>query len=196
MSKETALFDPGFAPLVEPFIDNIEVCHQILASQKSFHQKKFRFQTLSPQIKKLIENNVAFYYGCLLWAFFLVSKYKDSPAEILGNQFLALSEEEVSKYDFMEQINTLKEYIVKFEKDTRYYTGKNANIPLSWIDIIDLYIDFVCLNSNFTSTVTTTDIKLPQILANIDLPLNLRSEIDNAIANKSIETLLNINLFT
>lgn len=195
MSDNKVLFDPGFAPLVEHFSSNIEICNQILLSLNSLHQKKFKFKILCPQILNLIENNVAFYYGCLLWAFYIVNKNNTSSAEILNNPFSSISEKEIENLNYSQEIDFIISYFATFERDSKYYTGKSANIDKSWIEILNTYKEFLELNKGFVKVQSTDDIVLPKSLLNMEFDLSLYDQIMDTINNKNIKNLLNIKLF-
>lgn len=184
-------FDPGFAGLVHPFSDNISACNGIIGSLKSMHQKKFKFKILHPQMHKLIENNVAFYYGCLLWAYYLSNAFKDSH-EISGNPFYEMNDKDLEEYGITYDVDYLINYLPKFENDTKYYLGKAVNIPEKWLTILNQYREFILLNNGFQKVKMTSDIKLPENL----LPQLSTEEIKNAIyksiESKTIEDLLNL----
>lgn len=194
MSENKVLFDPGFAPLVEHFSGNISVCDQIMSSLNSLHQKKFKFKILYPQIMNLIENNVSFYYGCLLWAFCIVNQNKNAPAEILNNSFLDMSEADLENYDYNQEIDFLIEYFKTFERDSKYYLGKSLTLPPMWIEIINIYKEFLVLNKGFVNVRTTEDIVLPEKFTGIAFKSSLCNEIQKAIDDKNIQNLLNINI--
>lgn len=195
MSENKVLFDPGFAPFVEQFSGNIKICNQIMSSLNSLHQKKFKFKVLYPQILKLIENNVAFYYGCLLWAFCIVKQNINSPVEILNNSFYGLNEEELENFDYSEEIDFIIEYLKTFERDSKYYLNKSADINVFWQEILNTYKEFLLLNKGFINVKNTNDVILPERLANIDYYDSLYGQIMDAIEAKHIESLLNIKLF-
>lgn len=195
MTDNKALFDPGFAPLVEHFSGNIDICNQIMSSVHSMHQKKFKYKSLYPQLMILIENNVSFYYGCLLWAFYIVNQYKDSPAEILNNSFYGINLEELENYDYNEEIDFLINYLKTIERDSKYYLGKSTNIPSFWLEILNIYKEFLALNKGFVNVKTTGDIHLPERLVDVEFDPLLNTAIQKCIEDNRIETLLNIKIF-
>ena len=190
-----AQFDPGFAPYVEHFSQNIQICTQIFSSMSSVHQKKFKYKVLYPQIISLIKNNVAFYYGCLLWAFVLMNENKENPLEIEGNSFLNMTDEDISKYDFLEEINFIIDYLPILDKDSKYYLGKSSNLPLFWKQILLLYKEFLELNNGFVKVSRTSDIKLPDAFLDIKYSETIKQKVEDSIRIGSIETLLDYNIF-
>lgn len=192
MQESDAVFDPGFAELVIPFEANISACNGVIGQLKSLHQKKFKFKILYPQMYKLIENNVAFYYGCLLWGYYLSNFYKNDPVEISGNPFLEISDEDFNNYDMTYDVDYLMNYLQKFENDTKYFLGKPANLPEGWNTILDHYKDFVVVNKSFRNVKMTSDLI---INSNFKLELTLtelKAAINTSINTKSIENLLKI----
>ena len=190
MGEDKALFDPGFADLVMPFAANIEACDGVVGALKSLHQKKFKFKLLYPQIHKLIKNNIAFYYGCMLWAYYLTSFPPNT--KILNNPFTSLTDEEIENYEITYDIEYLIQYLSKFENDSKYYLGKQKNIPNDWLAIAELYKEFLTLNNGFIKVKLTSDIILPnKFSVNIDTE-HLKTLVIEAINEKEIETLLSL----
>ncbi len=191
----TVKFDPGFAQFVEHFSCNIETFSQILGATQSLHQKKFKYRTFYPQIMNLIKNNVAFYYGCLIWAFVLVKENENESLEIEGNSFLNLTQEEISNYDFNEEVQFLINYLTIVDKDSKYYLGKQTQIPEFWTQILTLYKEFLALNQGFVAVRKTNDIKLPEIFNNLKYDIEYKNIVLNSIDNHCIDCILDTNIF-
>ena len=155
------LFDPGYSKYTLPFSSNIDAAYNVLFTIKSPHQRKFKFQLLYPQLLKLLEQTVAFYLGCLLWASFISYNFKDNPKNILDNSYLGKNADE-DKMLF--EINYAASYLEKLKKDCKYYLGKNCNIPDDWQKILDVYKEFLTENNFLVNAKTTADIKLPEKL--------------------------------
>ncbi len=195
MPENEILFDPGYSPLIIPLVENMEAYTSILASQRTLQQKKFRFKIIYPQIFKILSNNVAFYYGCLLWAFYLTNEYKNAPKKLIGNTFLSMNNTKNIIDQMSEYILNIKNSIAVLEKDYKYFVGSQAEIPKFWYEILDVYIEFLELNNAFIACSTTVDIKIPEVLANGVYSPKLNDQIQKIISEKSIETLLNIKIF-
>ena len=120
-------FDPGFAPLVYSFSENIDAFNQVLSNLKSMHQKKFRFQMFEKKIREVVQNNVAFYFGCLMWAKYLKETFAQNEVEISGNSFYGVDLEVkgISQQDITSEIDYILSYMDKFEKDYKFYLSKN-----------------------------------------------------------------------
>ena len=65
----TVKFDPGFAIFVEDFNEYINNVYSQLLSMASISKKRIRFKLYSAKIEQNMKNNIAFYWGCLLWAY-------------------------------------------------------------------------------------------------------------------------------
>ena len=101
----TVKFDPGMGPLVVDFNEFVNNVYSQLMSFRTIHQKRSRFKIYSSKIEKYMANNIAFYFGCLLWAYYLVNENLNAPKEIVGNVFLNMSDEDKENYDYLIQVN-------------------------------------------------------------------------------------------
>lgn len=188
-----APFDPGFAPYVYGFSQNAIVADYEMRKLISLHQKKFKYKMLFPQLYKLLANSIAFYQGCLMWAYYLSKKFETTPIEISGNFSLGKSSDE---YDYLAEINYIINFFEKIEKDAKYFLSKSANIPSYWKKIAGVYKEFLELNGNFVKTSKTNDIKLPKILNEAKLELDeILQKIEYSIKKGAIEKLLEVEIF-
>ena len=194
MSEDKVLFDPGFAPLVDDFYQSMGIVQQIMSSVPSMHQKKFKYKMLQSDILKLVKNNVAFYLGCMLWAYYLTENFKNDPKELEGNTFSELSEEEKNEYDFFGEIDFITDYFEQYKKDTKYYLGKEQSLPQEWLSILSTYREFLEINNSFLNVKLTSDIKVPAAIGMRDIGIDIKAAIDKSIADKNIETLLLLNI--
>ena len=187
---ETVKFDPGIGELVLDFNNYINNIYSNLMSLHSPHQKRIQFKLYANKILDYIKNNISFYKGCLLWAYYIVKSNENSPKEITGNIFLNMTDEEKENYDCLMQVNFLENYFDSFERDTTYYLGKKILIPDNWKKILTIYSEFLEVNRGFINTKNTSDIVLPDKikLMNNDLSY-IKNLIDNVILSK------NLNLF-
>lgn len=191
---DTVKFDPGMGELVVDFNDFVNEVYSQLMSFRTIHQKRARFKLYAGKIEKYMANNIAFYYGCLLWAYYLVNENAKNPKEIVGNVFLNMPEEQKEKYDYLIQVNFMENYFDSFERDMVYYTGQKKQIPEQWKKILELYKEFLTLNEGFINTKLTSDIKLPKMLKNIKIEEDVNSVINKAIAEKNLEALLKVEI--
>ena len=116
--SNTVAFDPGYGQYLTSFINTIEYMYGEINKFKNLGQKKFKFKTFYPQILALIEQNTAFYLGCMLWAIYVKSQ---NNATLTGNH--CLGQEYNEELELME-INYMVEFINHFDKDTKYYLNK------------------------------------------------------------------------
>ncbi len=187
---DTVKFDPGMGELVVDFNEFINGVYSQLMSFRTIHQKRARFKLYVNKIEKAMENNIAFYYGCLLWAYYLVKENQNSPKDIVGNVFLNMTQEQKDEYDYLIQVNFMENYFESFERDVNYYTGQKKQVTDTWKKILELYTEFLTLNDGFVNTKKTSDIKLPEEFEKLKIEDDIFSLINNAINDKSLETLL------
>ena len=185
-------FDPGIGNFVIDFNNFINDIYSQLMSFRTIHQKRARFKLYSNKIITNMKNNIAFYLGCLLWAYHIKNVNADNPKEIEGNIFLNLTEEEKNNYDYMIQVNFMENYFDSYERDFLYYTGQETKIPEEWKSILALYIEFLERNKGFINTKTTEDIILPDLLSNKKISEDINTIIQDTIEKKDLNLLLNM----
>ena len=185
-------FDPGLGNLVIDFNNFINDVYSQLMSFRTIHQKRARFKLYSNKIITNIKNNIAFYLGCILWAYYIKKVNADNPKEIEGNVFLNLTEEEKNNYEYMTQVNFMENYFDSYERDFLYYTGQETKIPEIWKQILSLYIEFLEKNKGFMKTRTTDDIILPDSLNNKQISEDINGIIKEVIDKKDLNLLLNM----
>ncbi|MBQ3642062.1 hypothetical protein II906_09095 [bacterium] len=190
---ETVKFDPGIGEFVIDFTDYIDRLYTKMSSLVSSNQKKIQFKLAVDKIQNIMKNNIAFYCGCLMWAYYI--KNMQETKDITGNTFLNMPENLRKEYDYSSQVNFLFAYFEVFERDTKYYLNKKIAIPEKWKNILNVYNEFLKLNNGFFDTKTNKDIILPEAINNYNFGINIEDVINNSIKNKNIEILLEyINL--
>lgn len=180
--EKTFLFDPGYAQHTTILSINIEYIYAGIDQFKNFGQRKMQFKMLYPRILKMVDNNVGFCLGSLLWAAYLKTQ-KD--AKIEGNPCL---DGTYDKEETVEEADYSINYFSQLQKDVKYYLGLNYEINPLHIKIIELYKEFLTLNCGFVSTRTTNDIVLPK---EITVPANSDAQ---TIYNKIQEVVNSGNL--
>jgi len=186
---ESVKFDPGFAQHTTILSIAIEYIYQGINSFKNFGQKKTKFKMSYTNIVKMTENNVGFCIGCMLWAVYIKS-LGDLPIEgnpCLGDSFIP--EESVEEIDFSIS------YLEQLKKDAKYYLGVNYEINPKYIEILNLYREFLLLNENFVNTKTTSDIKLPKSFKNPSAEEldKIHSKIEDVIKTGKLFDLLEVS---
>ena len=153
---QSVKFDPGYAKHTTILSISLDYIYRKINSIKNFNQKKIQFKMNYPQIVRMVDNNVGFVIGCILWAVYIKSlgdlKIEGNPC--LGDTF--------NKDETVEEIDFSIEFFNRLKKDAKYYLNQNYEINPKYIDILNLYREFLLINSNFVSTNTTNDIQLPQ----------------------------------
>lgn len=151
------LFDPGFAQHTTILSISAEYVYNSINKFKNFGQRKMKFKMLYPQIKHMMDNNVGFCLGSLLWAVYIKGTEKN--ALIQGNPCFGDTydkEETVAEADYS------IEFFNQFKKDVKYYLGQDYEINPLHIKILELYKNFLVENMNFVNTKTTEDLKIPE----------------------------------
>lgn len=182
-----ALFDPGFSKvLLSSFSYNIEILYMDLNRIKNFGQKKKQFILTFQKGKGLFDVYLGFYLGCMLWGACLKSMIGET---IEGNPFLG---GEYERERSLEEINYMKEFVKKFDRDAKYYMGKPFTIDEQKLKILDMYEEFIDSNNGFIEVDTTDKIKL---VGNFDKLTQeeiseINSKIEEVINENKIEELL------
>lgn len=187
------LFDPGFAFFVYPLEESVSALYQEFASIKNPKTRKFKFQMYHSQLVNLVKNNVAFYLGCIMWAKYLKENMPDLKIE--NNPFLNfdLEKENIGQEEFCFEIDFLINYFEKYNKDCKFYLGKDNKLPENWFEIAKKYKEFLLLNNSFIKTELTNDLVLPSDLGNIIKTTNEENKniIANALEKQDLTLLLN-----
>ena len=66
-------FDPGFAQHTTILSINLEYIYSKINSFKNFGQKKSSFKFNYNQIQRMVDNNIGFCLGSILWAVYIKS---------------------------------------------------------------------------------------------------------------------------
>lgn len=176
-----ALFDPGFSKLLlSSFSYNIELLYIDLNRVKNFGQKKTQFILTSQKGKSLFDVYLGFYLGCMLWGACLKSMGSE---KIEGNPFI---DREYKREESLEEINYMKDFVKKFDRDSKYYIGKQFKVDENKLKVLDLYEEFIDKNVGFVNVDTTDKIQLVG-------KLNELSEQDINQINEKIQEVINLN---
>lgn len=184
------LFDPGFGPLT---VDLWSVAYTIENDLRLMNQlqRKTRYYNASfPKLYKALLNNIAFYKGCMAWAYYIMNNCPND--DITGNPFANLTEEQKAQYAPCEGIDFLIEYIDKYESDVKYYHIKNSVIPDNSKDMLKTYREFIAINEGFINVKKVSDLATVKNMK-FDISCeDLKSLIDKAISTKDISCLLSL----
>ena len=69
----SVLFDPGYAQHAGILSVGVDYIYASISRFKNLGQRKIQFKMYYSKILKLIENNVSFCLGCMLWAKYIKS---------------------------------------------------------------------------------------------------------------------------
>ena len=153
---QTVLFDPGYAQHTTILSISSEYIYAGINQFKNLGQKKFKM--MYSQLIRMVDNNVGFCLGSLLWAVYIKSL---GDIKIEGNPCLGGT---YDKEEAVEEADFSVEFFERLKKDCKYYLGTDYNIDPLHIKILELYKEFLVLNSGFVNTKTTNDIKLPEAI--------------------------------
>ncbi len=191
--SDTVKFDPGIGELFVNFNDFIDPIYTKLKSMPTLVQKRITFKMAEQKIVKAMRNNVAFYAGCMMWAYYISNMQEEKQLE--GNAFLDMPEDIRKNYDYLIPLNFIDAYFEAFEKDTGYYVGRKSTIPQKWKNIVAVYRKFLKLNDGFLNTKTNKDVQLPDEVKNYNFNFDIPTRIEQAIQKRNLDILLeNIEL--
>lgn len=155
-TAQTVLFDPGYAQHTTILSISAEYLYASINQFKNLGQRKMKFKMLYPQITRMVDNNVGFCLGSLLWATYIKTL---GDVQIEGNPCLGGT---YDREETIEEADYSIEFFERLKKDVKYYLGTDYQVNQICVKILELYKEFLTLNSGFVSTKTTNDVILPQ----------------------------------
>lgn len=158
-SLKSVLFDPGYAQHTTILSISSEYIYAGVNQFKNFGQKKMKFKMLYPQLLKMVDNNVGFCMGSLLWAVYI--KNLGENIQIEGNPCI---DGTYDKEEAVEEVDYSIAFYDKLKKDAKYYLGVDYEINPLCIKVLEIYKEFLTLNCSFVNTKTTSDVQLPRVL--------------------------------
>ena len=153
------LFDPGFAQYTTILSLNTDYIYASINQFKNFGQKKMKFKMIYPQLINIVDNNIGFYLGCLLWAIYI--KNNENNTLIQNNPCL---NGEYNETETLKEIEYSMKYFEQLKKDAKYYLNLDYKINSDYIKTLEIYKEFITLNKGFVNTKTTSDIIIPTCL--------------------------------
>ena len=176
-------FDPGFAPYILAFQGTIEYLYLDINRFKNFSQKKLKFMQYHKKMLEILNNNVGFFIGCLMWAAYIKTQPKQ---KILSNHCLGKEYDEesnISDTRFILQFSEL------FPKDMKYYLGQNFSFNEKIIELLKIYEEFLIINKGFVNSEFNTDIKLPSSVKTENAE-NYKTLIEEIIQTEDLSKLI------
>lgn len=180
---EGVQFDPGFVAHITAFVPNIDYLYNALEKYKNFGQKKNHFKMVFPKLTLLLDNYVAFYLGCILWAS-AIKTLKNKP--VLNNFCCGA---EYKEDETVAEVDFVKTYLIQFPKDVKYYIGKDYSIDDKKFDITKHYKEFLIANKGFTEVKTTDDIVIPKHFKEINDVNRVFDKIEKVIESGKLTEL-------
>ena len=182
----SVLFDPGYAKYTTILSIQLEYIYQNINKFKNLGQRKMQFKLYYQKILHMVNNNVAFCLGSLLWAAYIKSLGNE---EINNNPCLG---DTYNKEEAVEEIDFSKNYFEQLKKDAKYYLGLDYEINQQYIKILDIYREFLILNEAFVNTKTTDDIKLPATIKTPENPEKINEKIQEVVKTGNLVDLFEI----
>ena len=176
-------FDPGFAPYILAFQGTIEYLYLDINRFKNFSQKKLKFMQYHKKMLEILNNNVGFFIGCLMWAAYIQTQPKQ---KILSNHCFGKEYDEesnISDTRFILQFSEL------FPKDMKYYLGQNFSFNEKIIELLKIYEEFLIINKGFVNSEFNTDIKLPSSVKTENAE-NYKTLIEEIIQTEDLSKLI------
>ena len=176
-------FDPGFGPHILAFRGAVEYLYMDINKFKNLSQKKVKFMQYYKKILEILDNNLGFYVGCLMWAAYIKTQPKQ---KILSNH--CFGQEYNEKENIAETI-FMKEFIKLYPRDIKYYLGKNFEFDENVSKLIQTYEEFLVLNEGFVKSEFNTDIQIPESVK-ISEPENCKKLIDEILETEDLSKFL------
>lgn len=183
-------FDPGIGNLVQNLYSEVYVIERDLASMPQKARKTRYFQAVYKRLVKVIINNLAFYNGCLAWAYYIKETAPD--AILSSNPFISLTEEQKANYAPTETVDFFIEYLPQFYSNLKYYNVKDTVLPENTDLILSLYREFVASNEGFINANKVSDIILPEHLKFNNSAETIKEKINSTIDDKDLTPLLDL----
>ena len=182
------LFDPGYGQHLVSLIFSLEDMYADINKFKNLGQKKFQFKQYYSSIVKLLNHNIAFYLGCLLWAVYLKAQPE---GEIKNNHCLGKEYDENSS---LIELLFLIKFIYTFSKYTKYYMGQDFKYNQADVDMLEIYKEFAMMNEGFVNVKKVSDLKLPDSVKtpSADDLAKIKSTIDEVVKTGDFELLFNV----
>lgn len=196
-NTKEVLFDPGFSRFVNSFMYYNEQVKMMLNKIAIPSKKSFKYRALLPQIIETMQQEIGFYYACLLWATYIKKENENSPKEIAGNTFLGKTEEELKDFDYLAEVNYLLNFFEEFPKHLTKLKINYPKINNKYIKTVEIYKKFLNINKSFINTKTTEDINLPEEIKDTDKTTleTIKKLIDKTTRDGNFKRLFEIELF-
>ncbi|MBO5738510.1 hypothetical protein J6R97_04135 [bacterium] len=176
-------FDPGFAPYILAFQGSVEYLYMDINRFKNLSQKKLKFMQYYKKMIEILNNNLGFYVGCLMWALYIKTQPKQ---KLLSNHCLGLEYDEEAN---ISETKFILQFMEKFPKDIKYYLGQDYKFDENLINLVKIYEEFLIINKGFVNSENNTDIELPTSIKTEEAE-NHKTLIEKVLEKKDLSKLL------
>lgn len=176
-------FDPGFAPYILAFQGSVEYLYMDINRFKNLSQKKLKFMQYYKKMIEILNNNLGFYVGCLMWALYIKTQPKQ---KLLSNHCLGLEYDEEAN---ISETKFILQFMEKFPKDIKYYLGQDYQFNENLINLVKIYEEFLIINKGFVNSENNTDIELPTSIKTEEAE-NHKTLIEKVLETKNLSKLL------
>lgn len=176
-------FDPGFGPYILAFKGSIEYLYTDINRFKNLSQKKFKFMQYHKKFIEILNNNIGFYIGCLMWAAYIKTQPKQ---KILSNHCFGA---EYNKEANIEETQFILKFVELFPKDMKHFLNQNYNFDENIIKLIKIYEEFLILNKGFVESEFNTDILIPESVITKDAK-SYKELIETTLETKDLSNFL------
>ena len=176
-------FDPGFAPYILTFAPTIDYLYMDINKFKNFSQKKVKFMQYHKKMLQILENNIGFYVGCLMWAAYIKTEPKQ---KILSNPCF---EQEYKEEENTSETQYMLKFLELFPKDMKYFLGQNFLFNENYARLVEIYEEFLTMNEGFVRAEFNTDIQLP-ICVKTTNATTFKIEIQKILETKDLSKLI------
>ncbi|MBR2430463.1 hypothetical protein IKB17_03240 [bacterium] len=148
-------FDPGFAPYILTFQGTVDYLYMDINRFKNFSQKKAKFMQYHKKMLEILNNNLGFYIGCLMWAAYIKTQPKQ---KILSNHCFG---QEYQGESNDSETKIMIKFVELFPKDMKFFLNKEYTFSNKTLNLLNVYEEFLNINKGFVELEFNTDIKLP-----------------------------------
>ena len=176
-------FDPGFGPHILAFRGTVEYLYMDINRFKNFSQKKMKFMQYHKKFIDMLNNNLGFYVGCLMWAAYIKTQPQQ---EILSNHCYGMEYNEESN---ISDTRFMAGFVELFPKDMKYFLNQNYAFDENISKLIEIYEEFLVINKGFVESKYNTDIQLPASVKT-EKAEEYKTQIDGVLKTKDLSKLL------
>ena len=176
-------FDPGFGPHILTFQGTVDYLYMDINRFKNFSQKKAKFMQYHKKMIEILNNNLGFYIGCLMWAAYIKTQPKQ---KILSNHCLGQKYDEENNAS---ETKLMSKFVELFPRDMKFFLNKEFSFSVDIKNLLNVYEEFLTINKGFVESEYNIDIKLPDSVK-IDNAESYKEKIDEVLKTQDLSKLL------